>query len=324
MRSRYSVMKPNYTTHTIDVLWQTPNHDYSSSVTGSTVFDFEGDGHPSVVYGDECYLWVFDGATGNVRYSTTHTSFTGTEASMLADVDGDGHAEMVMVSNAASPQGWKCLVAGEDGGLVGTVVNGVTWSPGPTSNQGYTGITVYGSASNSWVGTRTLWSEHTYHVTNICDDSDNACAPPNTYGEIPTAETESWSLPWVNSFRQNVQGAGIFNAPDAVVALTLDCTTPVMAHVFVRNIGAAALPSGVLTTVYQTGAGGAAEVVGQGTTPYQLFPSQTAEVDVALSASASGAGTFYANAESGMGGATFNECRTNNNTSATVTPTCAH
>src|ERR1700748_775085 len=60
----YWMLKPNFTTNTIDVVWKTPNHDFSSSVTGSTVFDFEGAGKASVIYADECYLWVFDGADG--------------------------------------------------------------------------------------------------------------------------------------------------------------------------------------------------------------------------------------------------------------------
>ena len=80
----------------------------SSSVTGSTVFDFEGDGIAEVVYADECFLWVYDGPTGHVRYAGLTTSFTGTEASVVADVDGDGHAEIVLVSNGADPTRWRC------------------------------------------------------------------------------------------------------------------------------------------------------------------------------------------------------------------------
>ena len=125
MATFYSMLKPNYTTKKIDVVWQTPNHDLSSSVTGSTVFDFEGDGKAEVIYGDECFLWVFNGTNGAVRFATPHTSFTGTEASLVADVDGDGRAEIVMVTNGASPVTWGCL----SGANVPTTVNGVTWTP---------------------------------------------------------------------------------------------------------------------------------------------------------------------------------------------------
>jgi len=48
-----------------------------------------------VIYADECWLWVYSGATGAVRLALPHTSFTGTEASLVADVDGDGNADAV-------------------------------------------------------------------------------------------------------------------------------------------------------------------------------------------------------------------------------------
>src|SRR3954453_18023139 len=97
------MLKPDFVGKKIAVVGKTPNHDLSSSVTGSTVFDFEGDGKAEVIYGDECFLWVFDGQTGAGRFAAPHTSFTGTEASLVADVDGDGRSEIVMVTNGASP-----------------------------------------------------------------------------------------------------------------------------------------------------------------------------------------------------------------------------
>jgi hypothetical protein len=314
----YAVLKPDYAGKKIDVLWKTPNHDFSSSVTGSTVFDFEGDGVPEVVYADECWLWVFDGPTGAVRLAWPHTSFTGTEASMLADIDGDGHAEMLIVSNGIDPTntGWKCTAyqadAGPDAGL-----NGYTWTPGPVANQSYRGLIALGDSANSWVGTRTLWTEHTYHVTNVCDDTDNACSGANTYGSIPTPETMNWTLPWLNDFRQNVQDKGIFDAPDAVVALSATCASPVVAHVEVRNIGQSGLPSGVNVGIF---AGGAQ--VAQTTTTVALLPGQTQPLDVTLPASVSQQATLYAQILVDPAHPTFHECNGSNDTSPSVTPTC--
>ncbi len=162
----------------------------SSSVTGSTVFDFSGAGRASVVYGDECFMWVFDGPTGDVLFSAPHMSFTGTEASIVADVDGDGHSEIVMVSNGVSPVGWQCLSA--DGG-VPTVVNGVRGPRAPSRTRAIGVSPSTATPPTRGSGTRTLWNEHTYHVSNICDDLDHACAPPNVYGSIPKAETENWT-----------------------------------------------------------------------------------------------------------------------------------
>jgi hypothetical protein len=318
MATFYSMLKPNYTTNKIDVVWQTPNHDLSSSVTGSSVFDFEGDGKAEVIYADECFLWVFDGQTGAVRFAAPHTSFTGTEASLVADVDGDGRAEIVMITNGASPVTWGCLNAANQP----TTVNGVTWTPSSLPNKSYRGITVFGDSANSWVGTRTLWSEHTYHVSNICDDRDTACDPPNVYGSIPRVEKKNWTLPWLNNFRQNVQDKGLFDAPDATVSLAVDCSSPVLLHASVRNIGLASLPAGVDVALFKR-VGAVDTQVGLATTTHALFPGQTEEL--------------LANVDPAMGGnkdvyvakividpvaPKFHECREDNNESAPVSAHC--
>jgi hypothetical protein len=313
----YSVFRPNYTTTTLDLVWKTANHDLSSSVTGSTVFDFEGDGKPEVIYADECFLWVFDGATGAVRFAAPHTSFTATEASLLADVDGDGHAEMVMVSNGANPGpgGWACEYP--DGGP--ETINGSTWVAGPATAKAYRGITVFGDSADSWVGTRTIWSEHTYHVSNICDDTDNACPAPNTYGSIPKTETNNWTIPYLNDFRQNVQDKGIFNAPDAIIALTVDCSSPVIAHVTIGNAGLSGLPAGVKASVLLSPAG--TDVVDV-TTTSSLLPGQSQTIDVALPATFSSGQTYTATIDVDPVHPTFHECRADNDTSSPATAIC--
>ncbi|MFO0762421.1 MAG: VCBS repeat-containing protein [Byssovorax sp.] len=314
----YSVLKPDFGASAINLLWKVPNHDLSSSVTGSSVFDFEGDGKAEVIYADECFLWVFDGATGNVRYATSHTSFTATEASLLADIDGDGHAEMLIVSNAADPSasGWKCMNAGGQP----TTVNGVTWVPGTAVGKSYRGMVALGDKANSWVGTRTLWNEHTYHVSNICDDRDTACDAPNLYGSIPKVEKQNWTLPWLNNFRQNVQDKGIFDAPDATVSLRVDCTDPVQAHPAVRNIGLASLPAGVNVGVFIQGA--MDTLVGQAATTHALYPGQTEELSIALDPQANKTQSFVAKILIDPQNVTFHECREDNNESNVEKPSC--
>jgi hypothetical protein len=81
------------------VLWSRPSQDASSSVTGSTSFDFEGDGRVEAVYADECFARVYDGATGEVVFSQHHSSCTWYENPVVADVDGDFRAEIVVGSN---------------------------------------------------------------------------------------------------------------------------------------------------------------------------------------------------------------------------------
>jgi len=81
------------------VLWADISQDASSNVTGSSVFDFDGDGRAEVVYGDECFTRVYDGLTGKVVYSRYRTSCTWYENPVIADVDADFNAEIVSTSN---------------------------------------------------------------------------------------------------------------------------------------------------------------------------------------------------------------------------------
>jgi len=88
------------------ILWAQPAQDASSNVTGSSVFDFEADGRAEVVYGDECFLRVYDGETGDVVFSQFRTSCTWYENPVIADVDGDFNAEIVIGNNFnCSPPG---------------------------------------------------------------------------------------------------------------------------------------------------------------------------------------------------------------------------
>ncbi|MEZ4307671.1 MAG: FG-GAP-like repeat-containing protein [Polyangiaceae bacterium] len=313
----YSLVKPNYAANKIDLVWQTPNHDLSSSVTGSSVFDFEGDGKAEVIYADECFLWVFDGQTGSVRYAAPTTSFTGTEASVVADVDGDGHAEILLISNRADPSnaGWKCLNA------AGTpsVVNGVTWTPSPAADKAYFGVRIFGDKASSWVGTRTLWNQHAYHVSNVCDDRDTACPAPNLYGSIPKTEKPNWSLPWLNNFRQNVQDKGIFDAPDATLNLGIECDEPLLSKVSVRNQGLSSLPEGVVIGVFRVSDD---LQVATGKTTHILFPGQTEVLSLPLDPTAGKSDVFVARILIDPMNPTFHECKEDNNESNEEKASC--
>jgi len=201
-------------------------------------------------------------------------------------------------------------------------INGVTWTPGTQVDKAYRGIVAFGDAAHSWVGTRTLWSEHTYHVSNICDDSDSACDAPNVYGSIPKVEKKNWNVKWLNNFRQNVQDKGIFNAPDAVVSLTVTCSNPVDAVVAVRNIGLASLPPGVNVIVYK-GSVAAANQVGTATTSHTLLPGQTEQLTVIVPAGmGSSKDTYIAQINNPPTMPTFQECNPNNDTSNPATANC--
>lgn len=121
-------------------LWSNTTSDYSSSQTGSSVFDFEGDGAAEVVYADEHTLWIYDGATGDIKLALEgHASGTLMEYPLIADVDNDGSTEIIVASNDYTFAGW-------------------------------TGITVIGDAEDTWAPARPIWNQYSYHITNVRDD----------------------------------------------------------------------------------------------------------------------------------------------------------
>ncbi|MGE0791145.1 MAG: FG-GAP repeat domain-containing protein [Sandaracinaceae bacterium] len=327
----YQVVQLNAAGDALEQVWATPNHDFSSSVTGSTVFDFQGDGAAEVIYNDECFLWVYDGETGAVRFATPTMSFTATEASLVADVDADGSAEIVMVSNGASPASWGCdrttrgtdwtqpaAMGAADYGRPGWIgADGVATGGAP-----YRGLTVWRASDNSWVGTRTLWNQHAYSVSNVCGGRGDACTAPATYGDIPQSQVANWSVGFLNNFRQNIQGEGIFDAPDATVTLEVECTMPVTLRAGVRNLGAAVLAAGVEVAVYIVESGVEREL-GRGTTTGSLFPGQVEIVTITAPSDVTADGnTFRARIVVDPAMPTFQECRTDNNQSEDVLVRC--
>ncbi|HNS96323.1 MAG TPA: VCBS repeat-containing protein [Polyangiaceae bacterium] len=314
----YSMLKPDFTNNQIKVVWSQTNHDMSSSVTGSSVFDFQGDGKAEVIYNDECYLWVYDGADGSILYTDFTQSFTATESSIVADVDGDGHAELVKIANGANPNTWSCAHHDEPGKIVAPHTEPFpVWQPAPSGD--YRGITVLGDVENAWVGTRTLWNQHAYEVTNICDPRDSACESGSYYGQIPKNQKPNWKQPWLNNFRQNVQDKGVFDAPDATVSLSVSCRMPVPLTVSVRNMGLSGLPAGVEVGLFRVASPD--QHLGSVFTSIPLLPGQTEVIEYDAQNATTG-DTFFARILVDPATPTFRECRDDNNESQRVTPSC--
>ncbi len=312
--NRYSMLEVDMGAGTISTAWSVLNHDNSSSVTGSTVFDFEGDGVAEVIYNDECFLWVFDGPTGEVRFTAPTASFTGTEASLVADVDGDGHAEMVMISTGADTNRWSCAqhTTGMDGYPV--------WNA-PSYGPSWQGVTVFRDRANSWVGTRSLWTQHAYHVTNTCDGRDGACDPEGSYGAIPTRQRKNWTVPWLNNFRQNVQAEGIFDAPDAVVEVRVDCGVPTKLIATLRNQGPSPLPAGVEIAFFRR-VGDEETQLGSAMTSTPTLPGRASEVELELMGEVSEDMRFVVRVVTDPDAPLFRECDASNNESDEAISRC--
>jgi hypothetical protein len=141
--------------------WSAPVADLSGLASG-TAFDFLGDGVAEAIYADETNLWVFDGLTGDVQMQAPRGSITIIEYPVVVDVDNDGSSEIVVVTNHSDA----------------TPV-----------------VQVYRDAEDRWIQARRVWNQHTYHVTNVREDST-----------IPQFEAPHWEA--LNTFRTNAQIEG--------------------------------------------------------------------------------------------------------------------
>jgi hypothetical protein len=191
--------------------WRRDTEDDSSRATSSSVFDFNGDGAAEVVYNDECYFRVYDGASGQVHLALPSLSRTLVENPVVADIDNDGNAEIVFGQNSGEPQCGEGNVDPQPTSAWGPEDRLDSWPDGDNDVPKTSlpnGLEVWGDPSDVWVAARRVWNQHAYHVTNVTEA-----------GGIPVHEPESW-LPLngrvYNTYRSQPRNYGV--APD--LALT--------------------------------------------------------------------------------------------------------
>ena len=249
-QSAYSVWKPGK-----GWIWTTATIDCSAS-TGSSVFDFEGKGNPTVVYSDECFFHVLDGKSGQTLVNELNDSATAYEMPIVADIDGTGRAK-ILVPNNNIGDGADC--------------SGV-W-PSSAINR-YFGLKALKSPNEKWVNTRSVWNEHTYHVTNV-----------NLDGTLPFPEPQSWNAPQSNSYRQNVQGQGEFQAPDLSICdvkvdMTQCAASGATVTATVYNGGALRALPGLTVDFYAVFDNGSTAHLGQVLTKATLKPGDSETVSI--------------------------------------------
>ncbi|PRQ00594.1 hypothetical protein [Enhygromyxa salina] len=282
---------------TIDVLWSVPTLDVSSSRTGSSIFDFEGDGAAEVLYNDECYMRVYDGTTGEVLLEFASSSGTAAQYPIAVDVDGDNNTELVVVSDD-----WYQLA-------------GIT--PGCPSYVGDEqlrhGVFVYGDSNDRWVRTRKIWNQHTYHITNVLAD-----------GSIPQFEPDSWGPEGFNNYRVSTPGNGVFNAADLQVDLAVSllraCPEAVTLRATVRNEGSQGVPAGVAVEFFR-GADDSGELVASAQTTNVLLPGQSEIVQVNAPLVGAPPHAFFVRVDAETPGE-IEECREDNNSAAIDDVSC--
>ena len=130
----------NYTVYEPDasIVWQATVSDLSGIAAG-TAFDFLGDGVAEAMYADESFMFIFDG-TGTPLLQIPRTSGTLSEYPVVSDIDDDGSAEVVVVSNQYPNR--------------------------PASPT----VQVIRDVMDRWIQARRIWNQHTYHVSNVRED----------------------------------------------------------------------------------------------------------------------------------------------------------
>ncbi len=135
----------------IELIWDQAIVDGPGAAAG-TAFDFLGDGTAEAIYADELMLFALD-IDGSPVLETARSSVTLQEYPVVADVDNDGSAEVLVVSNVGPS---------------------MLDPPAPT-------LMVLGEVNDRWVQARRIWNQHTYHVSNVTED-----------GQLPTPERPHW------------------------------------------------------------------------------------------------------------------------------------
>ena len=269
------------------VRWLVENDDCSSRVTGSSAFDFEGDGPAEVLYADETTFRIFKGSDGTILYQDdTHSSNTRLEMPIVVDVDNDGKAEVLI--------------------------------PEPNRDSTRGGIEIWEDADNNWVRTRRIWNQHTYSVTNVTED-----------GQIPRVPQPNWTRSRLNNFRQNVQPAGLFDAPDFLLReiSRLDCDeSQFTLAVVVGNDGSLSVPPGILTHVVVTTDDARVVDLGTVATRDWLLPGQSEQLEVVFEVpegpQVTGIVVSATVDDDGVGGQRYNECNEDNNQATSTPITC--
>ncbi|MCC7467527.1 MAG: gliding motility-associated C-terminal domain-containing protein [Saprospiraceae bacterium] len=134
--------------------WNLPTSD-GSGWTGSTVYDFNGDGISEIVYRDESNLRILYGGAAPFPpgvdalrnwLTTPCFSVTSDEYAVVADVDNDGETEIAVCGRIALP-------------------------PPLQFNERYRGrLRIYESDGFPWVPSRNVWNQFNYFIVNVNDD----------------------------------------------------------------------------------------------------------------------------------------------------------
>ena len=139
-------------TSTLQLLYQVTIQE-QSGFNSATVFDLNQDGVPELIHQDETFFRIFEGHSGSILTSFPLNIGTAMETPIVADVDQDGAAEILVL--------------------------------GAPSNDTLIRIFCFESANVPWAPARSIWNQQGYHVTNVNDDLTIPRQPQNHAMVVP-------------------------------------------------------------------------------------------------------------------------------------------
>jgi hypothetical protein len=226
---RIEAFRYNPVTRLFETLFTKATTD-ASGRTVVSLFDFDQDGKAELVYRDETDLMILD-QNGNVIYQYPCYSETSSEFPVIADIDNDGSADIIVTGH-------------------------------PTT-KGVAGYVMIFSCPNSgeWAPARFVWNQHGYNPVYINDDLTVPANPINPATQF-IDKNGIFHRPFNNFLQQatlfNDQGLMLSLGPDLAFDTTQGTNgatyttvgNDYQVNIWVSNEGDAAFPSPLTVSAY--------------------------------------------------------------------------
>jgi hypothetical protein len=121
--------------------------DATDGLSSGTAFDLLGDGTAEAIYADRMHVQVY-ADDGELLFQTQHSARESIANPVVADVDGDGAAEILIVSSEPA------TIDGLDG------LDPLTVTPS---------LVVLENDDDRFAATRRVWNQHTYHHRDVSE-----------------------------------------------------------------------------------------------------------------------------------------------------------
>ena len=242
---------------------------------GASAFDFDGDGAAELVHADESGLWVRRGKDGfALMQQPLDTCVQGRGYPVVADVDGDGNAEIVAGSNQ--------LCAGSQ----------------------TKGVHVLGETGDRWVAARRLWNQHGYSITNVEENGTIPSAPKPSW--LANNSFRANALSAGSLFDAPDVTASYVRRTE--VGTDLRFTTRI------GNAGAMPVAAGLPVSFYNGDPRPGFPLLATVATTQRLAPGQFEDVDFTVASSTTAESELFVVADDpGDGSSTVSECDEDNN-----------